>query len=114
MNPQQVPDTVLAAFLAAAARACNDPASAERLEQPLDAKYLRRDNGLYWLDVKRTWRIGATAMRILALAEANGSRFREWSSHPAGSSPPWNECARPAADSATADSAKFNSPPVGH
>jgi len=79
MNPQQVPDTVLAVFLAAAARACDDPASAERLERPLDAKYLRRENGFYWLEVKREWRIGAAAMRILALAEENGSRFREWS-----------------------------------
>ena len=87
MNPQQAPDTVLAAFLAAAARACDDPASAERLENPLDAQYLRRDNGRYWLDVKRQWRIGATAMRILALAEANGSRFREWSEHPAAAPP---------------------------
>lgn len=82
MNPQQVPDTVLAVFLAAAARACDDPASAERLEQGIDAGYLRRENGFYWLDVKREWRIGATAMRILALAEKNGSRFREWSEHP--------------------------------
>ncbi|MBO4647186.1 MAG: hypothetical protein J5806_03415 [Lentisphaeria bacterium] len=88
MDPQQVPDTVLAVFLAAAARVCDDPASAERLERPLDAKYLRRENGFYWLEVKREWRIGATAMRILALAEANGSRFREWSDHltPAGPS----------------------------
>ena len=84
MNPQQTPDTVLAAFLAAAARACDDPASAERLERPLDAKYLRRENGFYWLDVGREWCIGTTAMRILALAESNGSRFREWSGHPAG------------------------------
>jgi hypothetical protein len=84
MNPQQVPDTVLAVFLAAAARACDDPASAERLEQPIDAKYLRRENGFYWLDVKLEWRIGATAMRILSLAEKNGSRFREWSEQPAG------------------------------
>ena len=83
MNPQQTPDTILAAFLAAAARACDDPVSAERLEHPLDAKYLRRENGFYWLDVGREWRIGAAAMRILALAEANGSRFREWSNHPA-------------------------------
>ena len=78
MNPQQVPDTVLAVFLAAAARACDDSASAERLERPLDAKYLRRENGFYWLNVKREWRIGATAMRILSLAESNGSRFREF------------------------------------
>ena len=83
MNPQQVPDTVLSVFLAAAARACDDSASAERLERPLDAKYLRRENGFYWLDVKREWRVGATAMRILSLAESNGSRFREWSERPA-------------------------------
>ena len=82
MNPQQAPDIVLAAFLSAAARACDDPAFAERLERPLDAKYLRRKNGFYWLDVGREWRIGTTAMRILALAEANGSRFRKWSSAP--------------------------------
>ena len=56
-----------------------EQAAAERLERPVDAKYLRRDHGFYRLDVKREWRIGATAMRILALAEANGSRFREWS-----------------------------------
>ena len=83
MNPQQAPDTVLACFLAAAARACDDPESAERFEKPLDAKYLRRENGFYWLDVTLQWRVGATAMRILALAESNGSRFREWSCHPA-------------------------------
>ena len=78
MNPQQVPATVLAAFLAAAARACDDAETAERLERPLDAKYLRRKDGFYWLEVGREWRIGATAQRILALAAANGSRFREW------------------------------------
>lgn len=88
MNPQQVPDAVLSAFLAAAARACDDPASAERLEQPLDAKYLRRENGLYWLEVNHEWRIGVTVMRILALAESNGSRFREWSRHPANTPSP--------------------------
>ena len=83
MNPQQAPDTVLAAFLAAAARACGDPVTAERLEKPLDAKYLRQNDGFYWLEVTREWRVGATAMRILALAESNGSRFRAWSDHPA-------------------------------
>ena len=84
MNPQQVPDTVLAVFLAAAARACDDPASAERLEKGIDAKYLRRENGFYWLDIRREWLIGATAMRILSMAEKNGSRFREWSDCPGG------------------------------
>ena len=78
MNPQQAPDTVLAVFLAAASRACDDIATAERLERPLDAKYLRRQNGFYWLEVGREWRIGATANRIIALAEENGSRFRDW------------------------------------
>jgi len=78
MNPQQVPTTVLSAFLAAAARACGDAATAERLERPLDARYLQRKEGFYWLEVGREWRIGATAKRIIALAEENGSRFREW------------------------------------
>ena len=81
-NPQTVPATVLSAFLAAAARACDDDAVAERLERPLDEKYLRRQDGLYWLDLGREWRIGATANRIIALAEANGSRFREWAGRP--------------------------------
>ena len=78
MNPQQVPATVLSAFLAAAARACDDTETAERLETPLDAKYLQRKNGFFWLEVGREWRIGATANRIIALAEKNGSHFREW------------------------------------
>ena len=30
----------------------------------------------YFLDAGREWRIGATANRIISLAEANGSRFR--------------------------------------
>lgn len=78
MNPQQVPATVLSVFLAAAARACDDSTTAERLERPLDAKYLRRENGYFWLEVGREWRIGATANRIIALAEENGSSFRDW------------------------------------
>ncbi len=78
MNPQQAPDTVLAVFLAAAARACDDSETAERLEQALDEKYLRRENGFYWLETGREWRIGATANRIIALAEENGSSFRKW------------------------------------
>ena len=64
-------------MLAAAARACSDSGTAERLERAVDAKYLRRDCGLYFLDLDREWRIGATAMRIISLAESNGSRFRE-------------------------------------
>ena len=71
-----MPPTVAAPFLAAAARACGDSAAAERLERPLDAKYLRRDGGMYRLDLAREWRIGATANRIIALAIANGSSFR--------------------------------------
>ena len=76
-DPQPVPETVKAAFLAAAARACDDSATAERLERTLDAKYLVRTNGLYYLDLGRDWRIATTAQRILALAIANGSRFRD-------------------------------------
>ena len=76
-DPQPVPETVKAAFLAAAARACDDPATAERLERTLDAKYLVRTDGLYYLNIGRDWRIAATAQRILALAIANGSRIRD-------------------------------------
>jgi hypothetical protein len=64
-------------YLAAAARACSDAETAERLERAVDAKYLRREGGLLWLDVNREWRIGATAMRIISLAESRGSRFRD-------------------------------------
>ena len=78
MNPQKVPATVLAVFLSAAARACDDNETAERLERPLDAKYLRRKDGFYWLELGREWRIGATANRIIALAEENGLRIRDW------------------------------------
>ena len=75
-DPQPVSASVEAVFLAAAARACSDPETAERLEKAVDARYLRREGGLLWLDMDRRWRIGATAMRLIALAEANGSRFR--------------------------------------
>ena len=50
--------------------------TAERLERTVDAKFLRREGGLYFLDLDRRWHIGATAMRIISLAESNGFRFR--------------------------------------
>ena len=64
-----------AAFLAAAARANDDPATAERLEKAVD-RQLVRTNGLYYLDLNREWRIGVTAHRIMALAIAHGASFR--------------------------------------
>ena len=75
-DPQPVPPSVEAVFLAAAARACSDPETASRLERAVDARCLRREGGLLWLDLDRRWRIGATAMRLVSLAESNGSRFR--------------------------------------
>ena len=75
-DPQPVSAAVSAAFLSAAARACDDPDTASRLEGPLDAKYLVRRNGHVYLDLNRDWRIGATAMRFTALAISNGSSFR--------------------------------------
>ena len=75
-DPRPVSASVASVFLAAAARACSDAETAERLERAVDAKHLRRAGGLYFLDLNREWRIGATAMRIISLAEANGSRFR--------------------------------------
>ena len=76
-DPQLVSASVASVFLAAAARACSDAETAERLERAVDAKYLKRKDGLLWLDMGREWRIGATAMRIISLAESHGSRFRE-------------------------------------
>ena len=75
-DPQPVSTSVAAAFLCAAARACDDPATAERLEKPLDSKYLVRCAGRYYLDLDREWRIGASAQRIIALAISHGSSFR--------------------------------------
>ena len=74
-DPSDVPATASAAFLAAAARACGDDATAERLERALDAHLVRKD-GFYYLDLDREWRIGATAQRIIALAESRGGSWR--------------------------------------
>ena len=78
-DPRPVSASVASVFLAAAARACSDSETAERLERAVDAKYLRREGGLFGLDLNREWRIGATAMRLIALAESRGSRFRNLS-----------------------------------
>ena len=75
-DPDPVAPSVSAIFLAAAARACDDPETAERLEALVDARYLRRENGRLWLDLDPLWRIGATAARLTSLAESRGSRFR--------------------------------------
>ena len=75
-DPAPVPPVVTAVFLAAAARACDDDASAERLERLADRALVRRD-GMLCLDIDRECRIGATALRILSLAEESGFRFRD-------------------------------------
>jgi len=75
-DPQPVSASVAAVFLAAAARACGDSETAERLEKIVDAKWLKRGDAFFRLDLNRHWRIGASAMRIIALAESRGSRFR--------------------------------------
>ena len=72
-NPADVPPAAVAPFLAAAARVCDDPASALRLEAISDRALVRKD-GMLWLDVGREWRVGATAIRIISLAESNGWR----------------------------------------
>lgn len=74
-NPVDIPPVVTASFMAAAARACDDAATAERLEKVAD-RFLSRRDGFYFLGASREWRIGATANRIISLAEANGTRFR--------------------------------------
>ena len=75
-DPLAAPHSVAAAFLAAAARANDDPVTAARLERAVD-RYLIRPRWLYYLNLNREWRIGASAHRIMALAESNGSRFRD-------------------------------------
>ena len=75
LNPADVPPVAQATFLAAAARACDDPDTAERLEQVAGRAIVRRD-GMLWLNVGREWRVGATANLAIALAEANGVRLR--------------------------------------
>ena len=75
LDPANVPPVVCVSFLAAAARACGDRERAERFERIADRSLARR-GGMYYLDVGREWRIGASANRIIALALANGSSFR--------------------------------------
>ncbi|MFA5204757.1 MAG: hypothetical protein WC708_10185 [Lentisphaeria bacterium] len=75
-RPVQVPPAPTASFLAAAARACGDPATAGRLEAWLDRHFARRQGGRFWLDTHPEWRVGTTANRLLALAQANGSDLR--------------------------------------
>ena len=74
-DPVDVPPITVATFLAAAARACDDPATAERLERIASRSVVRRD-GMLYLDVGRDWRIGATANFIISLAYARGASFR--------------------------------------
>ena len=75
MDPANVPPVATVSFLAAAARACDDGATAQRLERLADRSLVRKD-GMFYLEVGREWRIGATANRIISLAIANGSSFR--------------------------------------
>ena len=80
LDPANVPPVACVSFLAAAARACGDRERAERFERIADRSLVRR-SGMYYLDVGREWRIGASANRIIALALANGSSFRAFLRH---------------------------------
>ena len=75
-DPADVPPISTVTFLAAAARACDDPVTAARLERIVMPKIVK-ERGMLWLDVGREWRIGATANYIISIAEANGFRFRD-------------------------------------
>ena len=74
-DPIDAPPVTVATFLAAAARACDDPDTAGRLERIASRSLVRRD-GMLYLDVGRDWRIGSTANLVISLAYANGSSFR--------------------------------------
>ena len=76
-DPANVPPITVVSFLAAAARGCGDVETAIRLEHIADRSLVRK-GGMFYLDVGREWRIGATANRIIALALANGSNFRSF------------------------------------
>ncbi|HRR33010.1 MAG TPA: hypothetical protein P5026_02830 [Kiritimatiellia bacterium] len=75
-NPLKVPTAATISFLAAAARACGDEASAARLETWLDRHFRKDERGRMWLDTHREWRIGTSANRFIALAQAHGSALR--------------------------------------
>ena len=80
-DPVDVPPITVATFLAAAARACDDSATAERLER-IASRSLVCHDGMLYLDVGRDWRIGATANFIISLAYANGASFRRLCARP--------------------------------
>jgi len=71
-----VPPAASAGFLAAAARACGDRETAGVLETWLDGHFRKAEGGRVWLETQREWRIGVTANRALALAQAHGSDLR--------------------------------------
>ncbi|MDD4102307.1 MAG: hypothetical protein PHU80_06710 [Kiritimatiellae bacterium] len=75
-NPVKVPSAATASFLAAAARACKDDEIACKLEAWLDRHFLQEAHGRLWLGTHKEWRIGASANRFIALAQANGSELR--------------------------------------
>ena len=75
-NLHKVPPAATASFLASAARACGDAATAERLEAWLDRHFRKASGGRLWLDTNHEWRTGVCANRFLALAQANGSDLR--------------------------------------
>ncbi|MDX9794618.1 MAG: hypothetical protein RBU24_14015 [Kiritimatiellia bacterium] len=75
-NPLKVPTAATVSFLAAAARACGDDGTAGRLEMWLDRHFRKDERGRLWLDTHKEWRIGASANRFIALAQAQGSTLR--------------------------------------
>ena len=75
-KPVRVPPAASAGFLAAAARACGDDETAGVLEAWLDRHFRKAEEGRAWLETHREWRIGVTANRTLALAQAHGSDLR--------------------------------------
>lgn len=80
--PDFPPSAVAASFLAAAARACGDPATAAVFEQWMDRTCLVRTAHGNFLDVGKSWRIAATANRAISLAIANGSDLRQFVQSP--------------------------------
>ncbi len=80
--PDFPPPAVAVVFLAAAARASGDHATAETFESWLDRTCLVRTAEGNFLDVGRNWRIAATANRALSAAIAHGSDLRQFVQSP--------------------------------
>lgn len=77
-----VAPSATASFIAPAARACGDPATAKIIEKWLEHFYLKVEDGKRFLSTNPQWRIGVTANYISSNAMKNGSDIRSFMQNP--------------------------------